>query len=111
MDQVLRQLTLYDFTGYLLPGIIVVWSLIYVSNAILYRQKKNHIKPSVFELIITGYIGGHLLQAIAAFVEKLVAPRFGLALHLRSVEQLYADDALFKDALKEAIKNTFGMLI
>jgi hypothetical protein len=103
MEQVLKELGLYDLTGHLIPGIIVVWMLIYVANAILHRQKSEPINRSVLEMIVAGYVTGHLLQAIGSFLEQLFRP----SLFWRPLDQLYADDPAFRDALNDMIKKIF----
>jgi len=107
MEQLLKELSLYDLTGYLIPGIVVVWSVVFVMNAILFRRKRDYIKPSIFAIIVAGYITGHMLQTIATFLEEHLLPIFWKSLFWRPIDQLYVNDPAFRDALNDAIKNTF----
>jgi hypothetical protein len=58
MDQLLRALTLYDVTAYLLPGLIVVWAAI---RAYAFIRKNAPVAWS-WKLVVGAYIIGQLLQ-------------------------------------------------
>ena len=107
MEQLLKELSLYDLTGYLIPGIIVVWSVLFVMNAFLFRRKSDYIKPSTFAIVIVGYITGHMLQTIATFFEEHLFSIFRDSEFWQSTDQLYANDPPFRDALNSAIKAVF----
>lgn len=108
MEQVLKELGLYDLTGYLIPGVVVVSALIHVANATVSSLKKDPIKRPVYEIIVVGYITGHLLQAVAAFLEDRLLPIIWQPLFWRPLDQLYAEESAFREALKSAVKNTFA---
>jgi len=106
MEEMLRTLSLYDLTGYLIPGVVLVWSVIYVVNGILFRREQDHIKPGTFATVVAGYIIGHLVQAIASFLEQTLLR--SQSLFWVPPNSFYASDAGFSDALSKTITQIFG---
>jgi hypothetical protein len=104
METVLKELSLYDLTGYLLPGVVVVWSLVYVADASRFRREKDRLELTTVVIIIAGYITGHMLQAIGTFLEQNVIS----SMFWQPPTQIYFNDPAFRDSLMEAIKNSFG---
>lgn len=107
MDQVLRVLTLYDITAYLLPGLVVVWVFL---RAAEFVQRSGPYSWS-WKLVIVAYIIGQLLQVLMS------DQRYWLScegpIHLRKLEQVFpdkpnADQTEFRKRLTEAINETFN---
>jgi hypothetical protein len=111
MEQMLKEISLYDLTAYLIPGVVVVWSMMFVTNAVLYRRKSDYIKLPIIAVIIAGYITGHMLQAVATFTEETVVSKVWREPEFwRTPETVYANDQKFAGAMTSAIKDRFGDL-
>ena len=110
MEQLLKELSLYDLTGYLVPGVVVVWALVYVANATLTHRAKDRIELPTLGFIFVGYIAGHMLQTVATFLEEHVLTRFWNPLFWRPIDELYSAEPAFAANLNDAMKNTFANL-
>lgn len=111
MEHVLKEVSLYDLTAYLIPGVVAVWSIMFVANAVLYRRKREHLKLPVIAVIIAGYITGHMLQAVATFAEEsLLSKVWREPEFWQSPGTVYADNLKLSEAITSAVNGTFGEL-
>ena len=101
MDQILKVLTLYDITAYLLPGVVIVWAFLRFRDFV----QRGWEYPWSWKLILVAYIVGQLLQAVASEERRWR----GNPIYLRSLDEVFAgnDHAVFREQLKTAIKETF----
>jgi hypothetical protein len=86
MEQVLKTLTLYDITAYLLPGLVVVWSIM---QAWAFAQRESTASWS-WKLIVVAYLVGQLLQ-VAMSDERDWRNRVLKAPHLRELDEVFPD--------------------
>src|ERR1043166_2065694 len=103
MDEILKVLTLYDITAYLLPGIVVVGAIVSAAKFAGWQSAPEWS----WKLVVAAYIVGQLLQAIAS--DKRVWS--GHPVHLQKLEQVFPDKpddrTDFRKHLTNAIDITF----
>jgi hypothetical protein len=112
MDQVLRVLTLYDITAYLLPGLVVVWAFLRFAEFV--QGGWSH--PWSWKLIVVAYIIGQLLQAVAS-EQRFQCLLSRKPIQARSLEEVFPGDPkdqkdqeeqeAFRKQVGLAIKDTF----
>lgn len=104
MDQVLKELTLYDLTGYLVPGVIIVWAASMVMHSARRRADTHHPELKLLTFILIAYLAGHMIQAVATPLERHVfRPLFW-----KSMPAQFADDKAFVARLEAAANRAFG---
>ena len=105
MDEILKVLTLYDITAYLLPGLVVVGSVVGAARRAGWRSAPRWS----WKLVVVAYIVGQLLQVIASDRRHWLSCR--VPVHLQKLDQVFPDGpdgrAEFRVKLTEAINQTF----
>jgi hypothetical protein len=101
VDHFLKELSLYDLTGYLLPGVVAVWSVLAVHEALRRKRNSPRLVLSIWVFLVVAYLAGHLVQTVASKFFRLF-PR-------APISSLYASESVFQQRLEAEILNRFGV--
>jgi hypothetical protein len=100
------QITLYDFFGYLLPGVVVFSALLLLFWSIFWPAVPLGFQTTLPALTITAltlfaYLLGHLGQAVSNFIEKLPGAK-------RSLEDTLPVSPELGELVRDAVATRFG---
>src|SRR5205814_1482800 len=100
------QVTLYDFFGYLLPGALILCSILVLFWAVFWPNVPLSIPANlplleIAVLIFAAYLAGHLGQGLANLLDKLLKTR-------AKIEKKIPLPAELAEAVKSAIGSRFG---
>lgn len=109
MEQLAKELSLYDVLAYFIVGAVAFCSIVLAVEAFLkrYHRRKqpilfrDHSKLAVFAFVVAAYILGNLIQAAVSITDNLI--------NKNKIEQHYSrpEDAQFKTQLLKQVNDTF----
>lgn len=104
MEEILKQLSLYDLFGYLVAGAIVVWAVMGAVAAC--ARSGAQAAPPVLNtavFLVAAYIAGHMIQATASYLDKQMhddRPR-------HTLETVYENEPNLRAQIEGALKEAF----